>query len=58
MIPMTMKDPFVVASGQVYVIIAHTRVNGADTFSAPNLSPSNPDATRPKPDAAFVMESK
>jgi len=58
MIAMTMRDSFVVANGQIYVMIAHRRVSGAATVNAPSLSARIPDEKRPKPDPAFAMEVK
>ena len=58
MIAMATRGPFVVANGQRYVTIAHSRVSGAITVSGPNLSAKNPDNIRPKPDAAFAMETR
>ena len=55
---MAMKDPFVVANGQTYVMIAHRRVSGQVTVNAPNLSARIPDEIRPKPAPAFAMEVK
>jgi len=54
-----MRDPFVVANGQKYVVmITHRRVNGVATVNIPTLSAWITDKTRPKLDSAFVMESK
>jgi len=58
MIPIAMREPFVVANGQMYVMIAHRRVNGAITVNAPTLSARIPDEIRPRPDPAFAMASK
>jgi len=58
MIPIAMRDSFVVANGQTYVMIAHRRVSGAITVNAPTLSARIPDKIRPKPDPAFAMASK
>ena len=58
MTAMATRDPFVVANGQTYVTIAHSRVSGATTVSGPSLSAKNPDDIRPKPDPAFAMETR
>ena len=58
MIPIAMRDSFVVANGQTYVMIAHRKVNGAITVNAPILSARIPDEIRPKPDPAFAMASR
>jgi len=58
MTAMAMRDPFVIANGQTYVTIAHSRVNGPVTVSGPNLSAEIPDNIRPKPDPAFAMETR
>ena len=58
MIAMAMRGPFAVTYGQMNVMIAHSRVNGAITVSAPNLSARSPDNNRPKPDPAFAMETR
>ena len=44
---MTIRDPFVVANGQMYVMTAHRMVNGVVTVSTPNFSARIPDVTRP-----------
>ena len=58
MTAMATSDPFVVANGQTYVMIAQSRVGGAITVNGPNLSAKNPDDIRPKPDPAFAMETR
>ena len=58
MTPMAIRDPFVVANGQAYVMIPHRRVKGAVMVNAPNLSARIPDTIRPTPDPAFAMESR
>ena len=58
MTAMATRAPFDVANGQTYVMIAHSRVNGAVTVSGPNLSAKKPDDIRPKPDPAFAMETR
>ena len=58
MTAMATSGPFVVANGQTYVIIAHSRVGGAITVKGPNLSARNPDDIRPNPDPAFAKETR
>jgi len=58
MTAMATRDPFVVANGQTYVMIAHSRDGGAITVSGPNLSAKIPDDIRPKPDPAFAKEMR
>ena len=58
MIPMAMRDPFVVAYGQMYVTIAHKMVDGMVTVSAPNLSARIPDNNLPKIDPAFAIATR
>lgn len=58
MIPMAMRDHFVVAYRQMYVAIAHRMADGIVTVSAPNFSARIPDHNLPKLDPAFAIETR